>query len=127
MPTLSKSTPILRSFDETKAREFYLDYLGFSLVFEHRFADDMPLYMGIIRDKVTLHLSEHHGDACPGAAVRIEVDDATAFHAELQSKNYRWLNPGIEDQPWGSREVSVKDPFGNRLTFFQDVSGQAKV
>jgi uncharacterized glyoxalase superfamily protein PhnB len=124
MPTLAKVTPILRIFDEAKAREFYLDYLGFSLVFEHRFADDMPLYMGIIRDEVTLHLTEHHGDACPGSAVRIQIDNANAFHAELHSKNYRFLNPGIEDQPWGSREVSVNDPFGNRLSFFQDITDE---
>ena len=121
MTTLGKATPILRMFDEAKAREFYLDYLGFAVVFEHRFADDMPLYMGIVRDNVTLHLSEHHGDACPGAAVRIEVADAMAFLKELQEKKYRFLNPGLQDQSWGSREVSVKDPFGNRLVFFQNL------
>lgn len=125
MTKLSKATPILRIFDEEKAREFYLDYLGFSIVFEHRFQDDMPLYMGIIRDHVTIHLTEHHGDACPGSAVRIQIDDATEFHAELTSKKYRFLNPGIEDQPWGSREVCVQDPFGNRLNFFQDTTNQA--
>lgn len=125
MTTLTKITPILRIFDEAKAREFYLDYLGFSVVFEHRFADDMPLYLGVIRDTITLHLSEHHGDACPGSAVRIQIDDAGAFHAELKSKKYRFLNPGIEDKPWGSREVSVQDPFGNRLHFFQDISDEA--
>jgi len=121
MTTLSRATPVLRSFDEAKAREFYLDYLGFSVVFEHRFADDMPLYLGIIRDDVTLHLSEHHGDACPGATVRIQVTDAMALLAELQGKNDRSVNPGLQDQSWGSRELSVKDPFGNRLVFFQDL------
>jgi hypothetical protein len=47
MPTLRKTTPILRSFDEAKAREFYLDFLGFQVVFEHRFEPGMPLYMGV--------------------------------------------------------------------------------
>ena len=27
--------PILRSFDEAKAREFYVDFLGFEVVFAH--------------------------------------------------------------------------------------------
>jgi uncharacterized glyoxalase superfamily protein PhnB len=121
MPSLTKSTPIFRIFDETKAREFYLGYLGFSVVFEHRFEKDMPLYLGIMRDTCTLHLSEHHGDACSGSAVRIEIDGVTAFHAELQAKQYKYLNPGIETMPWGSREVSVRDPFGNRLTFFESI------
>jgi hypothetical protein len=42
--------PILRIFDEAKAREFYLDWLGFSIDFEHRFEPGTPLYMGISRD-----------------------------------------------------------------------------
>ena len=69
-----------------------------------------------------LHLSEHHGDCSPGAAVRIETGDVAAFHAELLSKRYKYARPGIEDTPWGTREMSVKDPFGNRLTFTPAIS-----
>jgi len=41
--TFDKPIPILRMFDEAKAREFYLDFLGFSVEFEHRFEADLPL------------------------------------------------------------------------------------
>lgn len=115
---LGNVTPILRIFDITKAREFYLDYLGFAVTFEHRFEPDLPLYMGVRRDTCELHLSEHHGDATPGSAVRIAVADIDAFHAELTAKAYGYARPGLEDRPWGTREVSVGDPFGNRLHFF---------
>lgn len=124
MPNLLKTTSVFRIFDAARAREFYLDYLGFSIVFEHRLADDAPLYMGLVRDDVRLHLSEHHGDCCPGAVVRIEVNDIDEFHAELLSKNYKYQNPGIEEMPWDSREVSLCDPFGNRLVFFAATSPQ---
>lgn len=30
-------------FDIAKTREFYLDYLGFTVDFEHRFHDNAPL------------------------------------------------------------------------------------
>jgi len=40
---LAKAVPILRIFDEAKAKEFYLDFLGFSLGWEHRFEPDAPL------------------------------------------------------------------------------------
>ena len=70
-------TPVLRIFDEAKAREFYVDFLGFSVGFEHRFSDNSPLYMGVIRAGCALHLSEHHGDACPGAQVRIKINDVS--------------------------------------------------
>ena len=117
-----QTTPILRSFDEAKAREFYVDFLGFKVDWEHRFAPGMPLYMQVSRAGCVLHLSEHHGDCCPGAGMRIRVSDIDAFHAELSAKHYGHARPGIEDMPWGSRDVSVTDPFGNRLTFTNAVS-----
>jgi len=43
--SLGRTTPILRMFDETKAREFYVDFLGFKIDWEHRFRDGAPLYM----------------------------------------------------------------------------------
>jgi len=115
--TLRVPVPILRIFDEAKAREFYLGYLGFVVKFEHRFEPGLPLYMGVRRDACELHLSEHHGDATPGSAIRIEVDDIRDMHRELASRNYRMLRPGIVEQPWGTEEVILTDPFGNRITF----------
>ena len=120
--TLSHTTPILRSFDETLAREFYLDFLGFKVVFEHRFHDGAPLYMGVVRDACSLHLSEHHGDATPGASMRIQVTDVDALCAELRAKEYAHARPQAQDMPWGTRDFTVTDPFGNRLTFTSAIS-----
>ena len=114
-------TPILRSFDEGKAREFYLDWLGFHVVFEHRFEPGLPLYMGIARGDCMLHISEHHGDGSPGANVRIKVDDLEAYHAELTAKQYKNYRPGLQDQEWGAREMVVQDGAGNRLVFYRDL------
>ena len=110
-------TPILRIFDESRAKAFYVDFLGFLVQWEHRFEAGLPLYLEVSRDACTLHLSEHHGDCCPGAAIRIDVDDLDALHAELSGKDYGFARPGIEDMPWGTREMAVTDPFGNRLIF----------
>lgn len=62
----NRCSPILRIFDEMKAREFYCGFLGFQVAFEHRFSEGMPLYLGLERSDLSLHLSEHHGDASPG-------------------------------------------------------------
>ena len=118
--SIGKTTPILRIFDEAKAREFYLDYLGFTLDWEHRFEPGMPLYCQVSKDGCTLHLSEHHGDCSPGAAIRITTAGIDALHAALAEKQYKYARPGIESVPWGGREMSIKDPFGNRLTFVAD-------
>jgi catechol 2,3-dioxygenase-like lactoylglutathione lyase family enzyme len=68
-----QTVPILRIFSVDKAKEFYLDYLGFALAWEHRFADDLPLYMQVSRGALHLHLTEHHGDACPGSTVFVRM------------------------------------------------------
>ena len=119
---LSTVTPILRIFDEAKARAFYADFLGFQVDWEHRFDPGLPLYLQVSRDGCVLHLSEHHGDACPGAALRIQCNDIDGYQAELAGKQYRYARPQVEAAPWGSRDMTVTDPFGNRLAFTNAIS-----
>ncbi len=121
MPKLGSVTPILRSFDEGKAREFYIDFLGFQVEFEHRFGDNFPLYMGIVHSNCRIHLSEHYGDVMPGGGLRIRVDDLDQFAKELSAKDYKYAKPGApEKKPWGAIELTISDPFGNKLTFVQE-------
>lgn len=120
--SFEKTTPILRMFDEAKAKEFYIDFLGFKLDWEHRFEAGLPLYVQVSKGGCILHLSEHHGDGTPGAAMRIETDELEAFQKQLLAKQYKHARPGIEDTPWGSKDMAVADPFGNRLTFTNHIS-----
>ena len=124
--SLGKITPILRIFDEAKAREFYIDFLGFKIDFEHRFADDLPLYMGVSKGDCTIHLSEHFGDCSPGAGIRIDTENVEEYQQELLAKKYKHAHPGLNDQPWGSREMSISDPFGNRLVFTKNITNEIK-
>ena len=114
------SIPTLRIFSEEKAREFYLDFLGFEVTFEHRYGDDFPLFMGIRRGACHLHLSEHHGDACPGSAISIEVQGCKEYQESLLAKDYAYCKPGGEENDWHAWETTVRDPFGNKLTFFEN-------
>lgn len=114
---VARVVPILRIFDFPKAKEFYVDYLGFKVDWEHRFDDNAPLYLQISLGALVIHLSEHYGDACPGSAVRLEVTGLRGFHQRLSAHGYRYLNPGIEQTPWGSSCMNLLDPFGNRLAF----------
>lgn len=115
--TLNRIVPVLRMFDVAKAREFYVEYLGFSVDFEHRFHENAPLFMSISRGDVMLFLSEHHGDGTPGTHVVVQMSGIDDLHRELQTKKYRYMNPGIQEQEWGARELRVYDPFGNQLAF----------
>ena len=118
--SLSSATPILRIFDEAKAKEFYGSFLGFSVDWEHRFGDEFPLYMQVSKDNCVLHLSEHHGDGTPGSAIRIETDDVDALNQELLDKAYPYVKPSVEEKPWNTKEMTITDPFGNRLIFFEN-------
>jgi catechol 2,3-dioxygenase-like lactoylglutathione lyase family enzyme len=116
MTKLAAPIPILRIFDEDAARAFYIDFLGFRVDWEHRFEPGLPLYMQVSLGDCVLHLSGHHGDATPGSALRIETEGLDAFQQTLLAKQYKHARPGIVQQPWG-RDMDVRDPFGNRLTF----------
>lgn len=115
--TFDQPVPILRIFDEAKAREFYIGFLGFAVDWEHRFEPGLPLYLQVSLGKCVIHLSEHHGDCSPGAALRIPTSGLDDFQQRLLAKQYGYARPGIEAMPWGTREMSIRDPFGNRLTF----------
>jgi catechol 2,3-dioxygenase-like lactoylglutathione lyase family enzyme len=120
--TFKSPIPILRIFSLEKAKEFYLDFLGFKIDWEHTFEENLPVYMQISRGDCVLHLSEHHGDSVPGVAVYIPMTDIEAFNQELLAKQYKYLRPGIIDQDWDMREMHVIDPFGNKLRFAERIT-----
>jgi len=118
--SLANPIPILRIFDEIKAKEFYIDFLGFKIDWQHRFEPDTPIYFQISKEDCVMHLSEHHGDSCPGASLRIETSELNDYHITLNDKKYRNARPGIQETPWGTRDMKIADPFGNHLIFCEE-------
>lgn len=116
---LHPAVPLLRIFDPAIARRHYVDFLGFQVDWEHRFEPDLPVYLQIHRDALILHLTEHHGDCTPGARIRVRVDDLRGLHSEVRDQHYPYARPGVEETPWGDLEMTIADPFGNRITFYE--------
>lgn len=112
----SETCPILRIFDEEKARDFYVNWLGFKIDWEHRFDPTAPLYFQVSRAGLILHLSMHHGDSTPGSTIFVRTKQVREFHKEIMEKDYPSNRPGLEEQPWGL-EFAVTDPFNNRIRF----------
>ena len=102
--------PIFNASDAAKTAKWYAR-LGFELESEHRFGPSMPLYAFLKRGDVRLHLSEHKGDATPNSLAYLYVDDVDSIAAEFAVE--------VKDQPWGTREVWLSDPDGNRLRIGQ--------
>lgn len=115
--SFESAIPILRIVDVDKALAFWVGFLGFSVEWTHRTGDAGPTYLSIVRGDCRIHLSEHHGDGCPGAVVFVSVDDIAALHAELIAKDYPFMRPTLDDSGHDSRSVQVIDPFGNRVRF----------
>jgi len=112
-----QSIPIIRIFDEAKAKEFYLHFLGMKLDWEHRFEEGYPIYMQVSRDNLVFHLSEHSGDCTPGSKVFVNTTDFEKLHEEITSREYKYNHPRITTAPWGSRIFELTDPFSNKVLF----------
>ena len=115
--TNTKVIPVLRIFDYDKAIEFYVDWLGFEIQWEHVFEPGMPRYLEVKKDDIIFHLSEHHGDGTPGTHVFIWCEGVKDFHKQLADKKYKYNRPGLEETFYGSWCVTVNDPFNNKIGF----------
>ena len=120
--SLQSSIPVVRMLDETKARSFYVDYLGYQVDWEHRFRDDpsSPLYMQIHHGESVLHLNGHAGSDTPVCEVRVPVRGLEQYCAYLRGKNAEFEKPQVVDPCYEGRktDMNIIDPSGNLLTFW---------
>ena len=117
--------PIFRIFDYKKAIEFYVDWLGFKIDWEER-GKGKPIYMQVSKNSIKLHLTEHHGDCCPGSKVFIVFSDIKKYHERIIKKDYKYNKPELGEAPWNATVMQVTDPFGNKLLFNEYNNPQKK-
>lgn len=122
----NKVVPVLRIYSQEKAREFYIDFLGCKIDWQHSFEEGGPIYMQVSRGNFALHLSEHHGDGTPGSVAYVYTSGVEELHRELNDKKYRHNRPGLQRQDWGMLEVAVVDPFNNRIVFGEPLEQPGK-
>lgn len=109
---MERAVPILPAEDLDVARTFYVDGLGFRVLFEA--SDDgrtglLGLERGTIRVTLDSPMSGHGRNAC----VALEVEDADAYFQEWSAK-VPVLRPP-KDELWDGRTFDLLDPFGNTL------------
>ncbi|MES2277142.1 MAG: glyoxalase superfamily protein [Bacteroidota bacterium] len=120
---MATAIPIFRVFDRKKLVEFYIDWLGFSIAFEHN-PPNAPFYMRVSIRDVYIDLTEHHGDCSPGAKISIsDFEGLEAYHKSLSEKDFVYMNPGLERPEWDPEtlNMTVIDPFFNRIIFTEKV------
>jgi catechol 2,3-dioxygenase-like lactoylglutathione lyase family enzyme len=119
--TLSAVHPVLMVRDVAAAVAFY-EKLGFTLVF--RDSDTEPMYAGVRRDNVELHLQWHDSaewgypnDRPTYRFVVVEVDELSMEFSSIQGLD----RTPLSDTAWGTKEFHVRDPDGNGLQFYRDL------
>lgn len=125
MKKLTSAVPIVRVSDLERAIEYYCRALGFTNdgVYRHD-PDGRDGYAFLSRDDTKVHVSSY-GDGVLGHVVYFYVEGIDALHDEWRAAGAEILyDPEAElqgpgDQPWGMREIHVKDPDGNVLRFGQ--------
>lgn len=112
--------PQLRITNAAKSRPFY-ESLGFRVDWEHRFEPGLPVFLQMTRAGQTIFLTEHTGDCEVGGAVYFIVPEVDEYHASLLRCG---MKPTEEpqDTDWGTREMLVTDPDGNRLRFAEELA-----
>ena len=121
--------PVFRVFDYAKTIEFYVDWLGFTIDWEYR-PEGLPFYMQVSLRGAAIELSEHHGECSPGARVSFRDFEGLAdWHQLLNDKGYKYMHPGLERVEWkpDTLEMTVIDPFSNRIIFNEDLSVPEKI
>lgn len=118
-PRIEQVRPVLMSRDVAASVRFYVERLGFSLLFQ----DDpaIPRYAGVGRDGVELHLQWH--DAAEWEPprdrpnYRFLVQDVDGLYREFSARGV--AGTVVMDTAWNTREFHVHDPDRNGLQFYR--------
>ena len=107
-----KAIPILPADDLRIAKQFYVEKLGFEVLFEAS-EDEKSGILGLQRGTIYLTLdspmSGHGRDAC----VSLQVESADAYYDEWRQRVEVKRPP--KNEPWGARTFDLIDPFGNTI------------
>jgi uncharacterized glyoxalase superfamily protein PhnB len=115
--------PLLNVEDVSRSIRFYRDRLGFDVVFESE-ADGRIRFASLRNSGIELLLNEpgevdsrdrRHRGTYADAVLYFTVADVDALHAQLREAGFPVSE--LEDEAYGLREFTVRDPDGYELAF----------
>lgn len=104
--------------DLAATKAFYTDVLGLETVYEDEVSAVVQMenlminVLAVAQAPTLVEPVEVAGPTGTRLLLTIEVDDADAVVAELESHGVKVLN-GPVDRPWGRRTAAFADPAGN--------------
>ena len=123
-PILTAAEPQLFTSDIDAACEFFIQKLGFALVFKY---GEPPFYAQVVRDAARLNLRHvdrpaidpalrDHETLLSAALTVATADEIKQLYLDFQAAGIAFAQP-LRKQPWGARNFIVRDPDGNLLLF----------
>lgn len=126
-----KVIPVFESHSIAETLKFYVDILGFTLASvkpedstdpnEYTFCS---IYAG---DKAAANFyifkSTGDGPISGAAYIALGTTQLDEMYEKLKERGDVEFLDDIQDQPWGYRQFTIKDPHGNKLTFFKFLEG----
>lgn len=111
---LVNTIPQLPSHNPLEASKFYVEKLGFNVVFESR------EFVVLNRDSAVIHLWGPCGSQIlpDNSSCYINVKNIDAFYKQLKDVN---VAKPLQTEPWGKREFYIKDTDGNLLKFGESI------
>lgn len=117
---------ILKALDVTATLGWY-QLIGFEV--RARFPEDAPTWVELARDGLVIQFvsgdTPWSGPPALTGCLYVHPENVQAVHDEIKD---RVLCPwGVEERPWGARELTITDPNGYFLTFTEpiDAGGEA--
>ena len=111
--------PILNVKSVEKSIEYYTKVLGFERHWDWPNEKEDKTFASITNGKVEIFLCEN-GQGSPGTWIAYNPVDVDALHKEYHASGAQITQPP-KDQPWGMREMLVKDIDGHVLRIGQPV------
>lgn len=111
---LSQPTPELPVPDVRKAQEYYRDRLGFEIAWHN----EEGRIGAVSHGDCAIFFRESSEDARPGV-FWIFTEDVDEAHATLTRLGADILE-ALTDTPWGLRQFTIRDAYGNIFYFFHD-------
>ncbi len=109
---MSIAVPNLPSSDLFVAKQFYVEALGFVVVFESS-EDGHSGIMGLEREGMRVNVDSPMDGHGRKVCVSLEVDDVNSLYHEWSAR-LEGLQPPV-NQPWGARTFGFQDPDDNTV------------
>lgn len=112
---MSQPAPELPVPNVREAQEYYRDRLGFEIAWHN----EEGRIGAVAHGDCAIFFRESSDDIRP-SVFWVFNEDVDQAHAELLGLGADVLGPPV-DKPWGLRQFTVRDAFGNLFHFFHDI------